>query len=66
MCIRDSIDSLPADLYDAVQELLADEVIQEALGEHVLQRFVEAKNIEWDRYRTQIHAWEIEEYLTKY
>lgn len=60
------IDSLPADLYDAVQELLADEVIQEALGEHVLQRFVEAKNIEWDRYRTQIHAWEIEEYLTKY
>ncbi|BAF58914.1 MAG: type I glutamate--ammonia ligase [Pelotomaculum sp.] len=60
------IDSLPESLNEAVRELSRDELIQEALGEHVLNRFIEAKKIEWDRYRIQVHPWEIEEYLTKF
>ncbi|MHB1041417.1 MAG: type I glutamate--ammonia ligase [Eubacteriales bacterium] len=58
--------SLPENLRDALQELKQDKVIQEALGEHVYGRFIAAKQIEWDRYRVQVHPWETEEYLTKF
>ena len=58
--------SLPANLQEAVEELKKDQVIQEALGEHIFERFVEAKRIEWDTYRTQVHPWETEQYLTKF
>ncbi|WP_027339888.1 type I glutamate--ammonia ligase [Halonatronum saccharophilum] len=57
------IESLPGDINQAVQDLLADEVIMSALGDHVLERFVEAKTIEWDVYRTQVHQWELDQYL---
>ncbi|MCL6634780.1 MAG: type I glutamate--ammonia ligase [Peptococcaceae bacterium] len=60
------IGSLPESLHEALLELQKDAVIGEALGEHVLQRFTGAKQIEWDRYRVQVHPWEIEEYLTRY
>ena len=60
------IGSLPESLHEAVQELAKDPVIQEALGDHVLRRFTGAKQIEWDRYRVQVHQWEIEEYLSKF
>ncbi|MEW6182211.1 MAG: type I glutamate--ammonia ligase [Bacillota bacterium] len=60
------IDTLPGNLYAAVQELQRDPVIRDALGEHVFDRFITAKLIEWDRYRTMIHPWELEEYLTKF
>ncbi|NPV90307.1 MAG: type I glutamate--ammonia ligase [Firmicutes bacterium] len=58
--------SLPANLQEAVEELKSDKVIQEALGEHIFERFLEAKRIEWDTYRTQVHPWETEQYLTKF
>ncbi len=60
------IGCLPESLKEALDELERDEVIKEALGPHVYSRFMEAKRIEWDRYRVQVHPWEIEEYLTKY
>ncbi|NPV27312.1 MAG: hypothetical protein HPY81_07715 [Firmicutes bacterium] len=49
-----------------MDELSRDELIQEALGPHIYQRFMEAKTIEWNRYRTQVHHWEIDEYLTRF
>ena len=60
------INTLPESLNEALMELSNDEVIKDTLGDHVLQRFMEAKRIEWDRYRTQVHPWELEEYLTKF
>jgi len=60
------IGSLPENLQGAVQELKKDKIIQEALGEHIFNRFIEAKEIEWSRYRVEVHPWEIEEYLTKF
>jgi len=60
------IGSLPENLNEAIQELKKDKVIQDALGEHIFNRFIEAKQIEWNRYRVQVHPWEIEEYLTKF
>jgi len=60
------IDSLPGSLAEALHELAKDSLIQDALGPHVMHRFTEAKKIEWERYRIQVHPWELEEYLTKY
>ncbi|MCP3775652.1 type I glutamate--ammonia ligase [Paenibacillus sp. MZ04-78.2] len=60
------IPSLPVDLKQALDELLRNEVICGALGDHALAHFVELKEIEWDIYRTQVHAWERDQYLTLY
>ncbi|MEW6243248.1 MAG: type I glutamate--ammonia ligase [Bacillota bacterium] len=57
------IGSLPGSLGEALDELKQDDVIINALGDHIFSRFVEAKQIEWDIYRTQVHPWEIEQYL---
>ena len=58
-----NIESLPGNITEAVSELLNDELIQDALGNHVLEHFVEAKRLEWDVYRTQVHQWELDQYL---
>ncbi|WP_027339253.1 type I glutamate--ammonia ligase [Halonatronum saccharophilum] len=60
------IESLPGSIIEAVDYLLEDELIKDALGDHVLEHFVEAKKIEWDIYRTQVHGWELDEYLKVY
>ncbi|MGQ9825188.1 MAG: type I glutamate--ammonia ligase [Desulfotomaculales bacterium] len=60
------IGSLPESLAEALDELAKDALVRDALGPHVLSRFLEAKRIEWERYRIQVHPWELEEYLTKY
>ena len=57
------IKELPGTLGEAIDELESDPVICEALGEHVLNRFVEAKRAEWDEYRTQVTGWELDRYL---
>ena len=61
-----NIDSLPGSLAEAMQELAKNDVIKSALGDHVYEKFIEAKMLEWDQYRIQIHAWEVDEYLTKF
>jgi len=58
------IESLPGSLKEALEELQQDPVVMEALGPHILERFIEAKTLEWDVYRTQVHKWEIDQYLT--
>ncbi|CCO08022.1 type I glutamate--ammonia ligase [Desulfotomaculum varum] len=60
------IGNLPENLAEALKALAADEVIKEALGPHIFERYMEAKTIEWDRYRMQVSPWELEEYLTKF
>jgi len=57
------IRQLPGTLREALDELQADAVIADALGEHVFERFVEAKSEEWDEYRMQVTAWEVDRYL---
>ncbi|MFW5995938.1 MAG: type I glutamate--ammonia ligase [Halanaerobiaceae bacterium] len=57
------IRSLPSNIIEAVKCLYEDDLIRETLGEHIVEHFVEAKNIEWDVYRTQVHQWELDQYL---
>lgn len=64
--VESGIPSLPASLKEAMSDLLNDEIICEALGEHALEHFIELKEIEWDMYRTQVHSWERDQYITLY
>jgi glutamine synthetase len=57
------IRELPGTLSEALDELEQDEVICNALGDHVLSHYVEAKREEWNEYRTQVTQWEIDRYL---
>ncbi|MFB6103586.1 MAG: type I glutamate--ammonia ligase, partial [Halobacteriaceae archaeon] len=57
------IDTLPATLESAIDALEADEVITDALGEHVTEKFIEAKRQEFDEYRAQVSQWELDRYL---
>lgn len=58
--------NLPAALDDALTLLAKDTVIQEALGEHIYANFKEAKDIEFDMYRSTVHQWERDQYLKMY
>jgi len=60
------VSALPASLGDALEELKKDKVVQEALGEHIYERFIDTKTQEWDEYRLQVTKWEHERYLELY
>ncbi|WP_099355293.1 type I glutamate--ammonia ligase [Fredinandcohnia onubensis] len=57
---------LPPTLSLALDMLKQDEVLIKALGGHLFEHFIEAKEIEWDMFRTQVHPWEREQYMTMY
>jgi len=63
---KHSVGTLPGSLAEALDELERDEVVREALGEHVFDWFLEAKRQEWDDYRKQVSQWEIDRYLFAY
>jgi glutamine synthetase len=60
------IRELPGTLGEAIDELEKDSVITDALGDHVMSHYVEAKRAEWDEYRTQVSDWEVERYLEQF
>ena len=57
------IEQLPETLGEAIEIAAESELILKTLGEHVFTRFVEIKRQEWEDYRTQLSAWELEKYL---
>ncbi|MBM7644439.1 glutamine synthetase [Scopulibacillus daqui] len=63
---KEGIHDLPATLKEALDVMVKDKVITDALGEHALVHFIEAKEIEWDMFRTQVHPWEREQYMSTY
>ncbi|MDQ0972437.1 glutamine synthetase [Bacillus niacini] len=64
--IEEGIIDLPATLAQALDQLKSDEVIVAGLGEHIFEHFIEAKEIEWDMFRTVVHPWEREQYMSMY
>jgi glutamine synthetase len=58
-----NITELPGNLFEAIAELEKSELVREALGDHIFNKFIENKKIEWDRYRTHVSRYEIESYL---
>lgn len=64
--IENGITDLPETLAQALENLKTDEVLINALGRHLYEHFLEAKEIEWDMFRKQVHEWEREQYMSMY
>lgn len=64
--LAEGIESLPGSLKEAVDEMKKSELVRQLLGNHIFEKYVEAKNEEWDDYRTKVSKWEIDQYLTRY
>ena len=59
------ITDLPGSLYAALLETEKSGLVRRVLGDHVFDKFVENKKIEWDQYRTHVSQFELEKYLPK-
>jgi glutamine synthetase len=60
---REGITSLPGSLFEAILELEKSELMRETLGEHIFNKLLANKRIEWDRFRIHVSGYEIENYL---
>jgi glutamine synthetase len=57
------IQQLPGDLDDAIREAENSELLKKTLGEHVFEKFIENKKIEWNQYRERVTEFELDQYL---
>ena len=58
------ITDLPGNLYAAILATEKSELVREVLGDHVFNKFIENKRIEWDGYRTHVSQFELDRYLS--
>lgn len=63
---RENVVSLPGSLREAVDEMKKNGLLRDVLGKHIFEKYIEAKNEEWEDYRKQVTPWELKHYLTKY
>ena len=63
---RENIENLPESLHEAIAYMQKSDLVKEALGKNTFEYYIKAKEGEWDNYRTQVHQWEINSYLSKY
>lgn len=66
MMARHGVGTLPGSLHQALDEMEKDEVVRDALGPHIFERFYEAKTMEWKEFRQRVTSWELERYLGVY
>ena len=63
---RYQMESLPANLGEAIVEMEKDDLIRNTLGEHLFDNYVHAKRQEWAENIAQVTRWELDRYLTTY
>jgi len=57
------IGTLPASLHEAIELAESSEIVKKTLGDHIFEKLIENKKMEWDNYRIQITKYELDEYL---
>mgnify|MGYP003328874049 CR=1 FL=1 len=55
--------SLPANLNEAILAMEKSALVRETLGEHVFEYFLRNKRTEWEDYRREVTAFELDRYL---
>ena len=58
-----SLERLPENLSEAIQELEKNEFICNVLGHHIVKNYCKAKKAEWEEYTNQVTQWELDQYL---
>ena len=54
---------LPANLHEAIVAMEGSELVRQTLGEHVFEFVLRNKRAEWQDYRRQVSAYELDRYL---
>jgi glutamine synthetase len=57
------IHTLPGNLYAAIIEAEKSELLRQTLGDHIFEKFIANKKVEWDDYRAQVTDAEIKKYF---
>jgi glutamine synthetase len=57
------IEALPGNLGEAIAATEKSDLVREALGDHVFEKFIANKKIEWDKYRIHVSQFELDTYL---
>ena len=60
------VERLPRNLEAAVNLMSRDELIRSTLGEELVDKYIRAKRMEWERFENYVHPWEVDEYLALY
>ena len=63
--MAEGIQSLPASLAEAVDEMERSELVASTLGEHVFEWFIRNKRAEWAEYKSQVTDFELSRYLPR-
>ncbi len=62
LLVRMHIDALPSSLYEALREAMQDNIIKEALGDYLFEKYISIKKKEWDEFKTNVTEWEVNRY----
>ena len=57
------IDSLPGDMGEAIAEFEKSSLVREVLGNHIFEKFIANKKIEWENYTMHVSQYELEKYM---
>lgn len=58
-----NIETLPSSLYEAINELKNNKLMQDIMGNHLYNKYVDIKTKEWNEFKMQVTKWEIDKYL---
>ncbi|MBI14878.1 MAG: glutamine synthetase [Chloroflexi bacterium] len=62
--INEGIESLPQNMWEAIQITENSSLVKNSLGEQVFNSFIKNKKIEWEAYSSQVSQYELDRYLT--
>jgi glutamine synthetase len=57
------IKALPGSLSEALSLTEKSDLVRETLGDHIFEKFIANKRIEWDNYRIHVSQFELDRYL---
>ncbi|MDD2414830.1 MAG: type I glutamate--ammonia ligase [Eubacteriaceae bacterium] len=60
------LESLPATLREALDEMAADPLVTEVLGAELTEKYIDLKSKEWQQYTETVHDWETAHYFCLY
>jgi len=63
---EEGICSLPENLKEALEKMKCSKLVKDTLGEHIFNKYIQAKTREWTEYTARVTKWEVEQYMTRY
>ena len=60
---ENKIATLPGNLYEAIKLAEKSSLLRQILGEHIFNKLLENRRIEWNHYKTQVTSYELEKFF---